>query len=208
MKSRKIVMVLAIGCLTVPFAAQAALVQGSPTSPSGAPANPIPRFGTLIDFDDQPTGTTMASNQYAAQGVASITDSLSRALGYYPSSQSGINYVGTGPSKGWSADFYFEFTTPQAAVGIGIAGPTTMLFELLDASSAVLESYNVQAPSNDYYYINRVSNDARYLHISGSFIAIDDLQFDTRTVGVPEPASLALFGLGLAGLASLRRRNP
>lgn len=42
----------------------AALVQGLPTAPAGSPANPAPRFGTLIDFDDQATGTVLAAGQY------------------------------------------------------------------------------------------------------------------------------------------------
>jgi len=41
----------------------------------------------------------------------------------------------------------------------------------------------------------------------GSHIAFDNFTYNEAVGAVPEPASLALFGMGLAGLALARRRN-
>lgn len=190
----------------LPVMAQAALVSGTPSNDPSTPL-PTPLFGTLIDFDDGAAGSCLAANQYAAQGVSSIVNTLGPSLCYFPSSQSDPNYVGTGAINSWNADFRFTFAALQAAVGIGIAGPTTMTFELYDDTDQLIEGYVVNAPSNNYYYINLTSNTARTLRIAGDFIAIDDLQFDTVPVGVPEPATLALVGLGLLGAAAARRRK-
>jgi len=98
----------------------------------------------------------------------------------------------------------------EAAVGIGIAGPTKT-FQLLDASKSVLEGYSVTTtPTNTYYYINRLTNDTKYLRVAGNFVAIDDLQFDVKTVSsVPEPEAYALMlaGLGALGFMARRRRR-
>ena len=204
----KLTLIAAAALLSTSLA-HAALVQGTPT-PFGQPANPSPLFGTLISFDDVATGNPVAANHYAGVGVTSITNTLGPALGYYASSQSGINYVGTGPSTGWAADILVEFTSLQAAVGIGIAGPTTLQFDLLDASMNVLEGYSLSTtPSNTYYYINRLTNDTKFLRVAGNFVAIDDLQFDTKTVnGIPEPETYALMlaGLGVVGFMARRRK--
>ena len=191
-------------------ASQAALVQGTPT-PAGQPASPTPMFGTLISFDDVATGSPLVANHYAAQGVSSIVNTLGPALGYYPSSQSGINYVGTGPSVGWAADILVSFSSLQAAVGIGIAGPTSLTFQLLAADRSVLEGYTLTTtPTNTYYYINRASNDVSFLRVFGNFVAIDDLQFSSQTVPqVPEPGTYAmmLMGLGVLGFLARRRKG-
>lgn len=186
--------------------AHAVLVQGTPTA-AGQPANPLPRFGTLIDFDDVNTGSALVANHYAGEGVTSIANTLGPTLGYYTSSQSGINYIGTGSP--WTADILVEFASLQAAVGIGIAGPTTLQFQLLDASMAVLEGYSLTTtPSNTYYYINRLSNDTKFLRVAGDFVAIDDLQFDTKTVtNVPEPETYAMMLAGLSALGFIARRR-
>jgi hypothetical protein len=200
--------IAAIPAVLMATAAQASLEVGTPASGFGTPD---PRFGTLINFDDGANGTDLASNRYAAQGVSSIVNTLGPSLGFYLGSQSQPNYIGTGFGNNWNADILVSFATPQAAVGIGIAGPTTLKFELLAADMSVLESYDVRTtPSNTYYYINRLINDASFLHVVGDFVAIDDLQFDTKTVrpSVPEPATWAMMvgGFGLAGAAMRRRR--
>ena len=202
----KLTLIAAAALLSTSLA-HAALVQGTPT-PTGQPANPSPLFGTLISFDDVVTGNPLVANHYAGMGVTSIANTLGPALGYYRSSQSGINYVGTGPSTGWAADILVEFTSLQAAVGI--AGPTTLQFDLLDASMNVLEGYSLSTtPSNTYYYLNRLTNDTKFLRVKGNFVAIDDLQFDTKTVnGIPEPETYALMlaGLGVVGFMARRRK--
>jgi len=201
-------MIAAITLALGATAAQATLEVGTPATGFGTPT---PRFGTLINFDDGTTGTNLASNRYVGQGVTSIENKLGPSLGFYGSSQSQPNYIGTGFPNNWNADILVAFATPQAAVGIGIAGPTTLTFELLAADMSVLESYNLSTtPTNTYYYINRLTNDASFLRVAGNFVAIDDLQFDTKTVrpSVPEPATWAMMlgGFGLAG-ATMRRRR-
>lgn len=200
---------IAMAALLSTTLAQAALVQGIPTPFGASPADPQPRFGTLIDFDDAATNTLLAADHYAGQGVVSITNTLGPQLGYFVTSQSAPNYVGTGFANDWDADILVEFSVLQAAVGIGIAGPTTLQFELLDASMNVLEGYSLTTtPTNTYYYINRLSNDTKFLRVAGDFVAIDDLQFDTQTVGtVPEPTTLALMLAGVGGVIRRYRRS-
>lgn len=85
--------------------------------------------------------------------------------------------------------------------------------EVLDALSNVLESHDIGAeaaistPSGlnagAFRGISHATSDIFAVRWSGSFSVLDDLTFNRN---VPEPASLALLGLGLFALGFSRRR--
>jgi hypothetical protein len=176
--------------------------------------NPI--FGTLIDFDDQATGTVVGANDYVAQGLASITETTGSGAAFarYAGSQSNPNYIGTGvnyeiggsANLGWDGKFLFEFTGLASIVGIGVADSQgdPEIINAYDSSFTLLETYFVPAGSNVYTGIDRGGvYDIKYLEVVCDFCALDDLQF--KATAVPEPGTLALLGLGLLGFVGMRK---
>jgi hypothetical protein len=164
--------------------------------------NPV--FGTLINFDDLATGVLLPANQYASLGVSSIINLENPLLGTYSSSQSQPNYVGTGIDVGWAADILITFANLRSKVGIGIADAATT-FTVWGDNNTVLFTYLWGQESNYYQVFESTAYDIRALEIHSSFVAIDDLQFNARSV--PDVGSAAmLLGLVFTGLGVLRRR--
>jgi hypothetical protein len=179
--------------------------------------NPV--FGTLIDFDDQASGTLIGALEYLGLGLASITETEGVGIfARYGGSQSLPNYIGTGTTGergtdadlGWDGTILFEFVNPASMVGIGIAdssgGPE--ILSIFDASFALLDSGAGPAGSNSYAYFSRPSFDIKYFQVSGDYFALDDLQFDgASTTPVPEPGTVVFLMSGLATVALLKRRK-
>ena len=183
--------------LALCVAASASLQQGSP-SPSLSPI-----FGTLVNFDDQPTGNAVSATQYVGVGVSSISDAFNQ-LYYYSGTQSYPNYVGTGGGVGWSMDTTITLAFATNQIGIGLAGPGTVTLTAYDVNGNVVEGSTFAFATNDYWYFTEATYDIQSLRIQAGFIAIDDLQFNA---GTPEPSSLLLLGSGVVGLAGYLRRR-
>ncbi len=179
----------------------AVLFTGSPT-PTLSPI-----FGTLVDFDDYATGSAVGAGDYAALGVASITETNGFALNYYAGTQSQPNYIGTGPNHGWDGTILFEFASLADMVGIGIAdGAGADFITAFDINMNVLESYQAPLGLNSYAGINTGAFNIKYFSVSGDFFAVDDLQF-TAASSVPEPSLMLLLGSGVLGLVVTSRKR-
>ncbi len=207
--------------MTPPLPAEALPFVGAPC-PLG-PSCPTPLFGTLINFDDLPTGVVVPMANYLGLGVTSITNIHANGapLLTFPSTQSAPNYVGTGPVFEWDATILVEFAGTTSMVGIGVArvseediadsliGPLqgVEVLTIFDASMTVLETADIVPGSSVYQGFARASADIKFLRIDCDFCAVDDLQFLPVKV-VSEPSTLLLLGTALMPLSVLRKRRP
>ena len=162
-----------------------------------------PIFGALIDFDVRATGTVVGAQDFAAQGIASITETtgnfgpLLRLFG----TQSQPNYVGT---QSFDGTILIECIGLASKVGIGIAnsqlGPETV--NIYDQNMVLLETSPVVAGLNVYVGFDRLGvHDVKFFEIVGQFFTIDDLQHDCRSDKVGGDLlpinSLSLFIAGI-----------
>ena len=174
-----------------------------------------PTFGTLIDFDDQATGTPIGAADYQAQGIKSITET--EGLGTfarYAGSQSAPNYIGTGPTgdrqgstdpDGWDGTILFECIGLASTMGIGIANSVgdPEVVSIYDANFNLLESQVPPAGANVYVGFDRGGlAQIKFLEITGDFFSLDDLQHNCSADVGGEFLSMDTTALFVAGMQS------
>ena len=186
-------------------------------------------FGnTGVGFSNQPTGTAIGASDYAALGVASITET--EGLGFFGRYSrggvfTGINYAGTGSggergtdtnSSGWDGTILIEFSLPVQVATLftvsGVPNPDLLvqvndpeIMRIYDSEFNLLESGTPISGTTFGDAIagfERPTADIKYLEIKGDYFGIFALSFTP----VPEPSTYVLFGLGLLTLLGVRRR--
>lgn len=161
---------------------------------------------TTITFSELSFGSgTLITNQFAAFGVTTT--------GHHYNSQ------GISPFPGISGDYIGVSTTVPFTLSFGhvVTGaafgyaknPTTVLVEAMLAGN-VVESFSQAVtynnPNTAFLGFTGIQFDSIRVTADASEGLVDNVQIG-NTAAVPEPATLLLLPIGLAGLLSLRRRN-
>lgn len=127
----------------------------------------------------------------------------------------GLNMVGLNASNGTMT---FAFDAPLNAVGGFLnyapgVGPSPTI-SVFDSSMNMLDSatlgFNTGGGNNSgVFYGFQESNNISYFTISDRYIGLANLTVESGSAPVPEPGTMMLLGLGMAGLAiyGKRRKN-
>jgi hypothetical protein len=83
---------------------------------------------------------------------------------------------------------------------------------LLDVATGAANTQNFGGTSLDYLTVSSAMDNIAYVmvHDNGNFFLVDNMSGDATDIsspGVPEPATMALFGLGLIGMGTRLRKR-
>ena len=145
-------------------------------------------------------------------GVAVVRDTLAPSSGL--NSVAGLDAEGIIPGTSSGADLgdiYFSFlgVTDSVSFTVGDAGGDTDIFDIraYDSSDALVFDNHYENTSRFLVEFGGFDVTRVEVDFTGSFgYSLDDLTFNTVRQ-VPEPASLALLGIGLAGIGIATRKK-
>jgi hypothetical protein len=156
-------------------------------------------------------GTQSTARNYYCYGALNCSDRGNNPDGLWISDVSG------GTSSPVEVVFNNSFGASLTSLKLDIAGYTITTLEAYDMADALIFSQNVLLslgaftdPGTYFTYTINSSNGISRFTFSGNAsgnTSIDNLVASTDSQQITEPASVALMGLGIAGLAALRRRK-
>lgn len=194
------------------FAGHAAATPISGTDGTGTPT--IAGQTGIATFDATPLGRTssVTSGNVTVSGIGGSI----RAANDYPNQYNGRGAAYLDNDSGATNGFRFDFASIVNAFAFNFgASDEVWMLTAFDAAGHMLES--VQAPvtstSNAGDYIGLSVGGIQYATLTTQFsdwVFVDNLVYaaaSTHSSAVPEPGSIALIGLGIAGVFAMRRRK-
>ena len=163
---------------------------------------------TILSFDEVVLATdSTVTNEYGAFGVTFsglFYDSSCCIEGWTPDGASPyLGNVTTNISAFTDWSILFSLDQTEVAFTMASNRATHVLSAYLNNS--LVETFNVDGSTWGYYGFTGIVFDEIRMDANAAML-IDNLQFSTST-SVPEPASIALLSLGLAGIGFSRKKK-
>lgn len=197
-----------LASLTIAISAASA-AHAAPITGIGVPV--VPGATTTVDFEGLPLGgfTSMTLGGVTFSGTDGDLRAESTYAGYY--NTTGAVYLDN--MAGQTGGFHFGFAAPVSAFAFHF-GAADVIWTLTAFNSAgvALESLSLDPThgggAGNYYGIANAGIAYATLTGPGDWILLDNFVAAAEQANdVPEPGSLALLGLGLAGIGALRKRR-
>lgn len=168
----------------------------------------------LIDFEAQVSGS------FTSLTIGNVTFSTSGGqVGYISSDYSGqYNNSGKSLQNTYSSDAFsslrISFASAVSAFGFNWgASDQPWQLRAYDSGNNLLEGWTMPTTSSsnagEFYGISYAGITYAILDTTsvGDYIFVDNFRYAPASVGVPEPTTMLLLGLGLIGLAAFRKRS-
>lgn len=164
--------------------------------------------GLLLNFNDmnQPADGLINGSTYSADFVLSSDVGAFGGVNTFFVQQgfTNTNQSEVGPAPGYTGTLVISFATGQRAVGFGTVEFGDDLAEKIRVyNGATLLGTFDPSGSPDFNYEGFIATGGdkiTRIELDGNFFAVQNIKY-----GVPEPVSLSLLGLGLAGVVARRR---
>src|SRR5256885_775712 len=188
-------LVLALISLTLPMAAWANGIDlfnkfGTITISN---AGILSKGSQLNQVNGLNTGHSLGSISF---GTGALLSGSIQAGGTFSSSGSFFNVAGVGQAKGMA--FSGAFVGPITWTLVSQSGPT-LIFQLSGALSGTLRNGHMTTGTTTQLFKTTTAQLAKgIVHITSG---------DTHLTAAPEPGTLAMFGLGLLGIAGRAKRG-